>query len=450
MMKKLLAALPLITLLSNAEAQVPLIPHVYTADPSAHVWPNDPDTLWIYTSHDEPGTNTHKTMFSYHAFSTQDLVNWVDHGRILSVDDVPWASTMAWAIDAVYWRGKYYLVHCMKEAATGTTRTGLAVSEYPQGPFVDAGYIKGVDFGQDPALFVDDDGKPYLFWGAGHKLTAAQLTDDLRAIKEDTLVDLTPQLKEGFEGPWVHKYQGKYYLSYPGLEGGKWPQQLYYAVADKPLGPYTFQKIFTPKFKRHGSTNHGSIVKWKDKWISFHHGSHLSGGKGTQRSSLADWLSYEADGTIKTIKDPKGLGLAKQSNITIFLEAENAPRQGGKFGGTHVEDKKAGYSGEGYVTGFETNFNSVTVMAQVAKPMKADLTIRLETEKDIRADVFIGPRLLDKGAWRGNPIKKTDGWWEMEFKDIQLDAGDNRIRFQGYGAENLKVDWFKIVPKLKN
>ena len=83
----------------KVEAQIPLLDHVYAADPSAHVWESDPNTLWLYTSHDTPGTNTHKTMFSYHAFSTTDLVNWVDHGRIFSVDDAEWASTMAWATD---------------------------------------------------------------------------------------------------------------------------------------------------------------------------------------------------------------------------------------------------------------------------------------------------------------------------------------------------------------
>ena len=49
----------------------------------------------------------------------------------------------------------------MGRSATGTTRTGLAVSDYPQGPFIDAGYINGVEFGQDPSLFVDDDNRAY-------------------------------------------------------------------------------------------------------------------------------------------------------------------------------------------------------------------------------------------------------------------------------------------------
>ncbi len=427
----------------SASAQTPLISHVYAADPSAHVWEDDPNTLWLYTSHDEPGTNTHKTMFSYHAFSTTDLVNWVDHGRILSVDDVTWASTMAWATDAVYWQGKYYLVHCMKERATGTTRTGLAVSEYPQGPFIDAGYINGVEFGQDPSLFVDDDNRAYLYWGSGSKCYGAELTQDLRAVKPGTLVDLTKQLFEVFEGPWVHKYKGKYYLSYPGLPDNKWPEQMYYATADKPLGPYTFQKKYIPNFKHYSSTNHGSIIEWKGKWIAFHHSAHLSNGNSTCRNLLADYLTYDENGVINTISEPKGLGLADKTNVTIRLEAENAPRQGGLLDGTYVAQIKEGYSGLGYVTGFETDFNFAQVIAQVAKPIKGDLVIRIAADADFHADIFVGNRVLNS-EWTGMLIKADGDWQELRFDGVQLEAGDNKIRIQAYQDVNLKVDWFKV------
>ena len=67
-------------------------------------------------------------------FLTKDLVNWTDHGRVLYVDDVEWAIGYAWAGDAVYWEGKYYLVYCMKEKEQSWFETGLAVSDVPQRP----------------------------------------------------------------------------------------------------------------------------------------------------------------------------------------------------------------------------------------------------------------------------------------------------------------------------
>lgn len=432
----------------KSSAQSCLIPHIFTADPSAHVWLDDPETLWLYTSHDVPNTNSHKTMFDYHVFSTKDLVNWTDYGRVLSVDDVDWAISMAWAIDAVYWKGKYYLVYCMKERATGTTRTGLAISDQPQGPFRDTGYIKGVDFGQDPSLFVDDDGKPYLFWGAGGKCQGAQLTDNLRAIIPETLVDLKKQLFEVFEGPWVHKYSGKYYLSYPGLPNGKWPQKMYYATADNPLGPYTYQKKYIPYFKGQADTNHGSIVKFKNKWMAFHHSSWLSKGNSTVRNTMANWLEYDKNGTIKTIiPDSISLGFKEKSKITIFLEAENAPMQGGKLDGTYTDNSINGYSGNGYVTGFNVAHKYIDVLVQVGYNMTANLTISVNAKEDYKADITVGVNVLNK-EWKGMPLKKTNGWENLDLGTVNLVAGDNHIRFAVFNDAGVCIDWFKVKPIL--
>jgi hypothetical protein len=267
-------------------AQNPFNKYIYAADPSAHVWKND-TTLWLYTSHDVLGTNHHATMFDYHVFSTKDLVNWTDHGRVLSVDDVDWATEYAWAIDAVNRHGKYYLIFCMHETKIGMFRTGVAVSDIPQGPFTNIGFIDGVEWGQDPCVYVDEDNRAYLYWGAGGSCYAAELNDDLLSIKPESKRNLTKELFEVFEGPWVHKYNGKYYLSYPALPDNKWPEQMYYAVADKPLGPYTYKGNYIPYFEGQAGTNHGSIVKFKGQWLAFHHNMMISEGKSEQRSLMA-------------------------------------------------------------------------------------------------------------------------------------------------------------------
>lgn len=93
--------------------------------------------LWVFASHDVTGTNHHATMFDYHVFSTEDLVNWTDHGRVLSVDDVDWAITHAWATDAVQWKDNYYFVFCMRSRENSDLfRIGLAISDHPEGPWL--------------------------------------------------------------------------------------------------------------------------------------------------------------------------------------------------------------------------------------------------------------------------------------------------------------------------
>lgn len=425
-------------------AQNPLLPHVFAADPSAHIWPDDPSTLWLYTSHDEPGTNHHATMNSYHVFSTQDLINWTDHGRVLAVEDVDWAITMAWAIDAVFWKNKYYLVYCMIEKKTGMFRTGLAVSDIPQGPFSDIGFIKNVEWGQDPAIFIDN-GKPYLFWGLGKKCYAGQLTDDLLTLKTETYTDLTDQLKGVFEGPWVHKYDNKYYLSYPALVNDKWPEEMCYAISDNILGPYEYKGKYISEFNGQAGTNHGSIIQFKGKWIAFHHAAWLSNGISESRNLMADFLEYNTDGTIKPIiPNKEGISGGKEGKTTIHLEAENAPKQGGTLGSVFIDKDKKGFSGSGYVTGFDIRRDYIEVLVQVANDTKANLKIRLDANSDFTADVLTGVTMM--AGWDGLPIKKTNDWEVIDLGEVQLKSGDNYIRFTTQKDIDLKVDYFEIIP----
>jgi hypothetical protein len=452
----LLTALLLGFLPRLARAGNPLIPTVYSADPSGHVWPGD-DRLWIYASHDQPGTNTHDTMISYHVFSSSDLVNWTDYGVVLHLKDVPWAASHMWAIDCVLWHGTYYLVFCAQEKGTGIFRTGLATSKLPQGPFRNIGFIKGVDWGQDPALFVDDDGTPCLYWGSGGTCHAARLTADLLSVVPGTIVDLTPQLREVFEGPWVHKYRGKYYLSYPGLPNGRWPENMYYATAEKPLGPYTSQGKYLPEFPGRAGTNHGSIVEYKGRWYALHHSAWVSGGLSEVRSLMMDYLDYNADGTIQPIVPTRdGVAAAGAtpgpSKVTLLLEAENGEAACGSLQGTAVATERPGFSGPGYVRGFDHPNDSVTVMAQSAMARPARLKIRyLAPHRTEKNKVLVNYALVRDPAAPPDDYQKlfsfpqTGEWRELDVGVVPLQEGDNTIKLYA-GTGGIEVDYFKLEP----
>ncbi|MCM1143035.1 MAG: glycosyl hydrolase family 43, partial [Muribaculum sp.] len=66
----------------------PFITHMYTADPSGHVW--DDGRLYIYASHDVDPPRGCDLMDHYHVFSTDNLVDWKDHGEILNSSQVEW------------------------------------------------------------------------------------------------------------------------------------------------------------------------------------------------------------------------------------------------------------------------------------------------------------------------------------------------------------------------
>jgi len=146
----------------------PLVTHIYTADPSVHVFQNK---LYIYPSHDiesgipEDDLGSHFSMRDYHVLSMDKVGGPIkDHGIALDIMDVPWAHRQMWAPDAAEKGGKYYLYFPVKDQQD-IFRIGAAVSDNPAGPFkAQPEPIKG-SFSIDPAVFKDSDGKYYMYFG---------------------------------------------------------------------------------------------------------------------------------------------------------------------------------------------------------------------------------------------------------------------------------------------
>jgi hypothetical protein len=312
-----------------------LVKDLYTADPSAHVFNGK---IYIYPSHDiesgipENDNGDHFDMRDYHVFSMDSVDGEVtDHGVALDVKDIPWSGRQLWAPDAAHKDGKYYLYFPLKDK-NDIFRIGVAISDKPEGPFVpEANPIKG-SFSIDPAVLEDNDGKYYIYFGGlwGGQLQryrnnkaiecgaeptdnedalcakVALLSDDMLEFAEEPkdvviLDENGKPLKAGdhdrryFEGPWMHKYKGKYYFSYSTGNTHK----LCYAVGDSPYGPFTYKGIIlTPVV---GWTTHHSICEVGGKWYLFYHDSKPSGGKTWLRSIKVVELEYNEDGTIKTL-----------------------------------------------------------------------------------------------------------------------------------------------------
>src|SRR5437660_1530796 len=117
---------------------VPLIKHLFTAEPSAHVFNG---RLYLYPSHDRdsnipPNDNGDQyDMADYHVFSLNSIDGRVtDHGIALALEDVPWASRQLWAPDAAGIGDTYYLYFPARDR-DGIFRIGVAVSSDAEGPF---------------------------------------------------------------------------------------------------------------------------------------------------------------------------------------------------------------------------------------------------------------------------------------------------------------------------
>ena len=147
------------SLVQSAEEDVPLVRHLYTADPAAHVFDGQ---LWLYTSHDQsaPSNLTGADRFNmrdYHVFSFHSANDaGRDEGVALSLENVPWASKQMWAPDVAQDDDGFHLFFPAKDAA-GIFRIGHAQAADPYGPFVaDEEPLDG-SLSIDPAVFVDGD-----------------------------------------------------------------------------------------------------------------------------------------------------------------------------------------------------------------------------------------------------------------------------------------------------
>ncbi|HEU5289064.1 MAG TPA: glycoside hydrolase family 43 protein [Cyclobacteriaceae bacterium] len=312
----------------------PLVSHIYTADPSAHVFNG---RIYIYPSHDidagvpEDDEGGHFDMKDYHILSMDSIGGEVtDHGVSLDIKNVPWAGRQMWAPDAEFANNTYYLYFPVKDKKD-VFRIGVATSKTPEGPFVAEQQPIANSYSIDPCVFQDDDGSFYMYFGGiwggqlqrwnNNKYDAngalrksdetallprvAKLSKDMKSfaeeVKEIKLVDENGNLftesqndKRFFEAAWVYKYNGKYYFTYSTGD----THFINYAIGDSPYGPFTYKGLVLNPVE--GWTNHHSIVKFNDKWLLFYHDVQLS-GKTHLRNIKVTELTHNSDGTIQTI-----------------------------------------------------------------------------------------------------------------------------------------------------
>lgn len=284
----------------------PIVSHMFTADPSAHVW--DDGRLYVYPSTDNAPAKGYKTMDGYHVFSTDDMITWKDHGEILHSSQVEWGRKeggFMWAPDCAYKNGiyYYYFPHPSGTDFKKTWKIGVATSTKPASDFKVQGYIEGLESLIDPCVFIDDDGQAYLYHGGPDIAHAYKLKENMMEIDGERHI-----IKglDGFrEGLFIFKRNDLYYAIYPD----DFPKynKMRYAISDNPFGPFECKGVFV------GSTDvitmHGSVVEFKDQWYVFYHNGSLSGGIATNRSICFDPIYFNEDGTINMVEQTLGVKL---------------------------------------------------------------------------------------------------------------------------------------------
>lgn len=313
-------------------AQNPIIQTNYTADPAPMVHNG---VIYLYTSHDEDITvNGFFTMNDWKCYSTTDMLNWTDHGSILSYKDFSWSRGDAWAGQCIYRNGKFYY-YLPVNLKNGGNAIGVAVSDSPTGPFKDAiGTPLLTGFGYiDPTVYIDDE-QAYLYWG-NPNLWHVKLNEDMISfnqeygiVKED-LSDVNfgyrskkidNRLAAYEEGPWLFKRNSLYYLLYPA---GGVPEHLAYSTAPNITGPWTYGDTIMRVIKEGGAfTNHPGYIEFKGKSYLFYHNGALSGGGGFKRSVCIEPFTFNADGSIPLITPTKEGVTESIANLNPYKRVE--------------------------------------------------------------------------------------------------------------------------------
>jgi len=256
----------------------------------------------------------------FKTFSSVDLINWKDEGVIIDLaKDVSWAKKNAWApsiiekqVDGKF---KYYFYFCAAQ------KIGVAVADYPAGPFTDSGkplidkFPAGISDGQqiDPAVFNDPQtGKNYIYWGNGY-MAVAELNDDMVSIKSGTTKILTPD-STFREGCYVIYRKGLYYFMWSEDDTRSENYRVRYGTSSSPTGKISIPEnnLILAKDSIAGiyATGHNSVIQvpGKDEWYIVYHrfnypnGIKLGNAAGYNREVCIDKLEFNKDGSIKQVK----------------------------------------------------------------------------------------------------------------------------------------------------
>ena len=370
----------------------PLMTQRFGADPYALIYD---DTLYIYMTADTPeydadgnlGTNTYQIINKINVISSKDMVNWTDHGSVYAAGKTGAAKTAnnSWA-PAACWKmidgkPKFFLYF-----ANNGSGIFVLTADSPTGPFTDplgteiisrrTPTCDTVEWLFDPAVFVDDDGSAYLYFGGGvpqgkaaHPYTArvAKLGADMISIEGDPVAIDPPYL---FEDSGIHKMGNTYYYTYSsnfsvtpegtkeyGLKNG----EICYMTSENPMGPFTYQGVILPnpgEFFGVGGNNHHCVFNFRGDWYITYHAESIEDRLGMAvkgyRSTHIDKLAINADGTLGRTEGTRA-GVAQSGNLNPYevVEAETIWNSAGVSTTQYGESEKCG-SGNMVVCGVET------------------------------------------------------------------------------------------------
>ena len=220
-----------------------------------------PDGAWYLTGTVEPFWNYNEGIKVWHS---SDLTNWEALGFVWKYGASPWhekylkAKKPLWAPEIHYLKGTFWLTYSLPgwDGTAKTSGCGLLKSTTgrAEGPYQDVQPGERLGDEIDASLFQDDDGAVFFLWHSGK---IARMKPDMSGLAEPyhwlrtTATDPNPRHHSGlcagifgtnsfdhvgFEGMFVFKANGRYYLDCSDECDGRY--SCFIATATNIYGPY--------------------------------------------------------------------------------------------------------------------------------------------------------------------------------------------------------------------
>jgi regulation of enolase protein 1 (concanavalin A-like superfamily) len=255
------------------------------------------DGMWYVYATSDPLHSGNSPFGLMHIARTSDFVDWEYLGTVFAEATRPeWATATSflWAPDVRYVNGEYVLYYTVTdtidEAGPWNFAIGAATAPTPAGPWTDSGgpvvaprpdggggYFNTID----PALFVDDDGSRYLYFGGFHGGIWVTALDEagLRAVGEPQQVAHADR----YEGAYVEKRDGYYYLTASSANCCAGPTTGYSVYAGRstsPTGPFVDHEGYSMLDSRVGGTQ--VIAQNGNRWVGVGHHAFITDQAGQE------------------------------------------------------------------------------------------------------------------------------------------------------------------------
>ena len=449
---------------SNTFATNPIIMDQFTADPTARVFEGK---IYLYPSHDDMkkaraarGGQGWFAMEDYHAFSSENLTDWTDHGVICNQTNVPWLTRKGddmWAPDCVFKNGTYFFYFPVGG------RIGVATSDKPYGPWKVLDQPVNGARGIDPCVLIDDDGTSYLFTGGGG-ISVGKLMDNMMELEilpgvtnvpspgatnapqrgrfgSDNHMQRIANLPQPglIEGPFAFKRNGTYYLTYPHavtVDGRQGAEELEYSISTNAMGPYKWMGIITETNASGCWTEHHSIVQYKEQWYLFYHDKQLSPKFDKNRSVRIDCLYFNDDGTIKkVIPTLRGVGIVDAKSKIQIDRYSDISKEGVSDSFLNETNTFEGWKISLNGTNTWVQFNDVDFGRSDLKQVNVRSVSSTGGTVEIHLDKVDGPLLARV------EIGKGPDWQTMNSKLVNVPAGIHNLVVTHNEDNDVDLDW---------